>query len=209
MKLETKSKLSRLANIVVVKYGKEIVNFDNYLTILKKESDSNGINLHFNTIKLHVNWITIIIRNTKNDFLELDNNKVEDEVKPERKLVKAKFMYSDGSVEILVIEAETIKVKDEQPIAIEPEPEFTGLFNYKNDKSIIIRRGTYAGCDITSKASIMQKFKGLAWYETWCRGRINDVKTGKIAIMPDTPQDVETLEKVIKQIERIKNDKLF
>jgi hypothetical protein len=208
MRLETKSKLSKLANIVVVKYGKEIIDFDNYLTILKKESDSNGINLHFNTIKLHLNWITIIIRNTKNDFLELDSNKVEDEVKPLRKLVKAKFMYSDGSVEILVIEGGIGEVPNE-PVQPELERQFTGLFNYKNDKSIIIRRGTYAGCDITSKSSIIQKFKGLSWYETWCRGRINDVKTGKIAIMPDTPRDMETLEKVIKQIEIIKNDKLF
>lgn len=202
MKTTTRTKLTRLANIVAVKYGKDVINFDNYITILKKESDASGINLHIVTISKYLTFIGNVISQIKADFLEPQKQEEVVELVVDKKIAKIKIMFSDGSCEYFVPESPIT-----EPVAQPSIEVFTGLFNYNPDGSIVIRRGTYAGCDITRKSSVLSYFKSIAWYKTWCEARVSDAKHPDFVPSKDTPRDVHTLNRVISILNQ--RDNLF
>jgi hypothetical protein len=202
MKTQTRLKLTSLANIVGVKYGKDVVNYSNYLTILKNENESSGLNLHIVTIKKYLSFIGLVISQLRDNFLDFNEPVKVVEPNEPVKLLKIKMMYSDGSYEYFVPET-----KNEEKV---PEPVidvFTGLFNYNPNGSIVIRRGKYGACDITSKSSVLTYFKSISWYKTWCEARINDAKQPTFISSKDTPRDVETLTAIINKLNE--RDRLF
>lgn len=208
MNEQTKKRIEKLAEVIYNRHG-NISNVSNLLSIAKKESDIFGIGLAWKTTKSYLPIIEkelnkIDMRNkilTKQQDI-VSEPVIEQEKETEKEIDFVIYYYKDGTFDMFNKEEEVI----EEPA---PEPEWTGLFNYRNDGTITIRRGTYSGCDITSKASIMDKFKSIRFYDMWCRGRLDEANSGKITIMPDTPRDIETLEKVISRLDALKSDKFI
>lgn len=190
---ETIKKLQTVSAALYEKYGVDVVNFSNFTSLIKKENDKLQVPMSYLTYTERVAYIAKIIKNLD----ELKTEEKKQETKPEVKEVDYLIVvYKDGS-----IERKEPKIKQQST----DDTIYLGLFDY-HDNLIIIRRGDYSGCNIKSKSSIKAYFKDFNWFETWCKGRLDDVTEGKITPNRDTPRDIETLNMILKQLEERKSD---
>lgn len=192
MKTQTKQKLDKLANHIAVKFGKEIVETTHFLVITKKEAEKIGVKIHDLTIKAHENYLISKIRSVQNDFLQpitkeefVESPKLEIEVAPE--LVKIKLMFSDGTYTYFIPEP-----KSEKPV--EEEKVWTGLFDYKTDKRIFIRRGEHTGCEITDIRDVLREFKTYYHVLSWIDYQLQPQLLSRLKFSPDTERDIKCLE---------------
>ena len=96
-----------------------------------------------------------------------------------------------------------------QPQEQKPTEVWLGLFEYQPDGGIIIRRGKMSGCDVRKKQSILDHFRTFDWFEQWCQGRLEDVEVGKIVPNPDTPRDIETLKKLLRNLQALRSSDII
>jgi len=84
---------------------------------------------------------------------------------------------------------------------VEPKKVWYGLFDYKDDGSIVIRRGkTYNGCDITKTSDLIHFFKKPERYLNWLKWALQAPNEADFLRNPDTDKDIETLKQQIKRV---------
>lgn len=221
-KNETTEKLKRVAEALFTKWGLEVITFDNFKTLCQNTGSKLNVRLSEKTYRNHLKTIADMIKNLQFEkSLEglsnvFDNDEVDEIFSDLAKEAKANMpiqpieLLAASNDEISAIKVMFKSGKEQMfyPEVIEaPKPqapkekEYTGLFNYRTNGAIIIRRGTYQGVNIKSKTERKEKFGSMSWFYKWCVRKIEEAKLGKIHITPDTPRDVETLKKIVKRIE--------
>lgn len=215
IRTETKVKLKKIAEAMIEKWGYNVVNLSNYKEIVIKTSGDINVTLHKVTIKNSLNYLTKIITNAELEYKHRDLNKVFDLIEvpvsqtPE-KLIKQPVaivaVFSDGSKELIYGEIPKKKkeeVKDEEVI-------YFGLFDYKKNGSIIIRRGRHSGCDVTKADDIKIHFGNIFALLNWFRYTYDAPNRSGFVRNVDTNKDMETLamliDKVEKKIEKIETN---
>jgi hypothetical protein len=221
IKEQTMNKIAKIAKAAWDQYGVEICDLSNYEYLIKKISRQLDIPLSRLTLQNHIDKITFTIKQlersnlrkirsnaginlTEKDLFEsgiedkadwvvnAEKQKKEEE-KPVRTLVYSINYYSDGTYEKIKPAVEPVKPVSEYVL-------YLGLFDY-NDGKLIVQKGGYKGCNIRNKQSILQYFKTMKRFENWCVEKMNDVFSGKLIPNPDTPRDMETLNKIINELE--------
>lgn len=203
MKAETKKKLNSLATTLSTKFGGEIINVENFLTIAKLEADKLGLRMHYNTIRDNRTYLESRVKfviQTSNDMISdlATKQEVKDvEVTP----MKIKIYYNDGSSQNFIPE---VKVEVKKP---EQEQSWTGLFDYRPDKKIFIRRGTHKGCEITDINDVIAQFRTFHHVLSWIDYQLSPSIISKLKFDIDTERDIKCLEDFRRFILRKKNSK--
>lgn len=217
MTQQTKFKLNILAK-EISKTMKDEYKYLAYPTnTFYKISEKMGLKLCKRTINFYYDYLTKVIDETNNDnkrglfdlthVLEqneptIPREEINEVLNVKNDIKTITVIYSNGD-EITFVPQETKPAVDEQTVL------WIGLFDYKNDNEIIIRRGwnsPYLGCNVKSQKSILKYFGTLRNFERWCKSRYADVLNGKIKPNVDTTRDMDTLSKIINKLESMKTE---
>jgi hypothetical protein len=215
----TREKFIKIADALIKKHGYEIVNVSNYTQLVKQMAERLDIAISPVTLREYSNYLTKIIKNkeseSKDIFREVvREDKEESEVsildnidsllEGRKKVVKAVVLvYEDLSKEVIWGE---IKKKEEE----KPPVLWIGLFDYKEDGSIVIRKDKrYIGCDVRDPQSVLKYFYNMDNFIEWCQWALNDVNRPGFNWNADTEKNIDTLISILEVIEKRKMDKFI
>lgn len=209
IKPETKLKLQSVASQLYKKYGVEVINFTNFRPLISSENDKLEQPMSYHTMAKYQNYLSKIITNLEASARKeeirkrIEEKKAQAVVEPSKQDKEIDFMivvYKDGSIER---KSPKVKEQEEQNPII-----FIGLFDYIDNETIKVRRGTKTGCNVKSIESILAYFTTLNAFRDWCFDRLQDVASKRIVPNSDTPRDIETLKSIILKLEKRISDNL-
>lgn len=222
----TERKLRLLADAIIKKWGEDAKYLDYPLREYDFVATRNGLSMSKHTIRHHQDWLDKHIRRILDnraidafvkevEFSENDLCPFPEPVIEQQTLINppeiVKFIIGGYEWEYKLVLPELVKeVKPE--VNIEQPVLWMGLFDYKNENEIIIRRGPtspFLGCNVKNKKSITEYFGTFKRFEKWCKDRIADVELGKIKPNVDTPKDMETLQKILKTLSQLRSENII
>jgi hypothetical protein len=213
MNVETKHKLRKVAEKLYERFGVEVLDVTNFTYLAMDIADKSDFVISRLTMDRYQSYLRKIILNIDTERI-FESKKEEVVVKVEKPKVVIMeesqkdidviiIRYKDGSEKLFREDLKSEIIEEE---VIEEPKVWLGLFNYNDDK-ITIRKGKYTGCDVTSKESISKHFAGMLDFMRYCdwahREGAKALKgqSSGLAVNPDTPRDMETLNKIIKKLE--------
>jgi hypothetical protein len=214
----TREKFIKIADALIKEYGYEVTNISNWTQLVKVTADKLNIAISRVTLAEYNNYLIKIIKNKESESKDIFREPVREDkevsevsilenidnlIEGRKKVVKAVVLvYEDLSKEVIWGE---IKKKEEKDPVL-----WIGLFDYKEDGSIIIRKDKrYIGCDVRDPQSVLKYFYNMDNFIEWCQWALNDVNRPGFNWNVDTDKNVETLISILEAIEKRKTDKFI
>jgi hypothetical protein len=213
MRNQTIKNLNKLGRHLREKFGEEICETSGFINIAAKEAIKIDVKSSYQTIQKNEKHLVSAIKSGPKDLTSIFSEpaveektlpaayvvvgefsepeyevEIEDEKQSAVKPVKIKVMMSDGSVQYFIPEPEV------KPTAPKEEQKWTGLFDYKLDGSIVIRRGDHEGCVITKIEDVFAEFGSWKNVFGWIDYCLNPSVLDKLNFSPDTERDIKCLQ---------------
>jgi hypothetical protein len=206
----TKQKLRKLANLMLQKWGLESIEFTNFLQLSHEVSENAGLVIAPKTIKRHENYFKSLMKYIQQNEMSKKEEVIEVGEKPSAKIEvqvnesgdkisKIIVQYASGKEDEFILKEKEVEVEPQRPISL-------GLFDYIDNKTIIINRGRYKGkCNVRNVDEILKIFGNWEWFLKWTERKLEEATAGKVSTNPDTPRDIEILKNLIIATKRTMN----
>ena len=199
---ETTIKLRELANHLYKNHGIDAKNISNFMNLADKEAQKIGLSISKWTISANESYLIKCLNGFKKEQDSLTDVINDLSKKPEVKDSEYKIIQTSATREQFIKEIIVRWADGKESIFVEKHPDIPnvlpGLFDYSFGK-IVVRLGAYKGADLTSKASIINKFGTWKRYENWLIHQSSPSVTDKLN-GPTTHKDTMTL---INRLEKL------